>query len=96
MRQLFSSDRARKLSVPQPPAVPYDVLLHGVSLPSEEVGSEILRNARTLIVYAKNAITVGMPITGKDSLLAFPSKLKALLVLAVVRAVKVVPDKGFK
>ena len=36
------------------------------------------------------------PITGKDSLLAFPSKLKALLVLVVVHTVEVVPDKGFK
>ena len=36
-------------------------------------------------------------VTGKDTILAFPSnKLKALLVLVVVHTVKVVPDKGFK
>ena len=36
------------------------------------------------------------PITGNDSLLAFPSKLKALLVFVAVHTVEVVPDKGFK
>ena len=36
------------------------------------------------------------PITGKDSLLAFPSKLKASVALVVVYTVEVVPDKGLK
>ena len=35
------------------------------------------------------------PVTGKDSLLAFPSKLKGL-VLVVVHTVEIVSDKGFK
>ena len=36
------------------------------------------------------------PITGKDSLLAFPSKLKASLVLVAIHTVEIVSDKGFK
>ena len=36
------------------------------------------------------------PITGKDSLPAFPSKLKASVALVAVHTVEVVPDKGLK
>ena len=43
------------------------------------------------LLYAKNAINRSYApplITGEDSLLAFPSKLKALLVLVVVHMSK--------
>ena len=36
------------------------------------------------------------PITRKQSLLAFPSELKASLVLVAVHTAEVVPDKDFK
>ena len=53
------------------------------------------RNNYVSLMRVRVSIPEESMLHPKDSLLAFPSKLKASLVLVAIHTVEVVPDKGF-